>query len=68
MSGAGYAVTRFLALLLGTSAIEGAILTNHAAVLGVAEACVVTLTREGILAHSRSFLFPLPARDGVVSQ
>ena len=52
VSGAGYTVTAVLALLLGAgaSAIEGAVLANHAAVLEVAEAGVVT-----VLATGRNF-------------
>lgn len=66
VSGAGYTVTAVLALLLGAgaSAVEGAILANHAAVLEVAEAGVVTVTREEILAHYRAFLSPCPVRNG----
>jgi rfaE bifunctional protein kinase chain/domain len=60
VSGAGDTVTAVLALLLGAgaSAIEAAILANHAAALEVSEAGVATVTREEILAHYRAFRSP----------
>ena len=60
VSGAGDTVTAVLALLLGAgaSAMEAAVLANHAAALEVAEAGVVTVTRKEILAHYRAFRGP----------
>ncbi len=56
VSGAGDTVTAVLALLLGAgaSALEAAVLANHAAALEVAKAGVATVSRDEILSHFRT--------------
>ncbi len=56
VSGAGDTVTAVLALLLGAgaSALEAAVLANHAAALEVAKAGVATVSRDEILSHFRA--------------
>jgi len=57
VSGAGDTVTAVLGTMLGAgaSAVEAAILANHAAALEVAEAGVTTVSRDEILEHYRVF-------------
>ncbi len=57
VSGAGDTVTAVLGLMLGAgaTAVEAAVLANHAAALEVAKAGVATVTREEILDHYRAF-------------
>ena len=57
VSGAGDTVTAVLALLLGAgaSALEAAVLANHAAALEVAKAGVATVSREEVLTHYRTY-------------
>ena len=58
VSGAGDTVTAVLALMLGAgaSAVEAAVLANHAAALEVAKAGVATVSRSEILDHYRAFV------------
>jgi rfaE bifunctional protein kinase chain/domain len=57
VSGAGDTVTAVLALMLGAgaSAVEAAVLANHAAALEVAKTGVATVSRDEILDHYRAF-------------
>ena len=57
VSGAGDTVTAVLALMLGAraTAVEAAIIANHAAALEVAKAGVATVSRDEILHHYRAF-------------
>ncbi len=57
VSGAGDTVTAVLGLMLGAgaSAVEAAVLANHAAALEVAKAGVATVSGDEILEHYRSF-------------
>jgi D-beta-D-heptose 7-phosphate kinase/D-beta-D-heptose 1-phosphate adenosyltransferase len=58
VSGAGDTVTAVLGLMLGAgaTAVEAAILANHAAALEVAKAGVATVSRDEILDHYRAFM------------
>jgi D-beta-D-heptose 7-phosphate kinase/D-beta-D-heptose 1-phosphate adenosyltransferase len=57
VSGAGDTVTAVLALMLGAgaSAVEAAVLANHAAALEVSKAGVATVSADEILEHYRAY-------------